>query len=184
MEKKVVSQFSRFADRIFSSEGGYVDHPKDKGGPTNFGITLDTLKRWRDDPKLTSADVKALTKEEAFEIYEKQYFTGPGFDSIPDIRLQEFVTDMAVNHGEGNAVKILQKVLNLFTSPPLKVDGAFGGKSLTALINTVSSIGVLTLLNKMIDERALFVARIVEKDPSQSVFIEGWLNRIFSFRNN
>ncbi len=48
-------------------EGGYVDHPADKGGPTNMGITLNTLARWRGHA-VTAADVKALTRAEARQI--------------------------------------------------------------------------------------------------------------------
>lgn len=29
---------------ILSREGGYVDHPDDRGGPTHWGITLTTAR--------------------------------------------------------------------------------------------------------------------------------------------
>ena len=32
---------------LFTSEGGYVDHPADPGGATNHGITRKVLARWR-----------------------------------------------------------------------------------------------------------------------------------------
>lgn len=178
----MTTQFSRFAERIFDLEKGYVNDPQDKGGATNFGITLATLKAWRGDDSLTAEDVKALSKEEAFQIYEKEYFLDPGFDRIPDLRLQQFVTDMGVHHGQNTAVQILQRVINYYASPDVKVDGSFGGKTLTALLDAVGKVGVLTVLQKLVDERAIFMAEIVQKDPTQAKFIKGWLVRAFSFR--
>ena len=46
-------------DDILRREGGYVNHPADKGGPTNFGITQDTLSRYIGRQALIS-DVKNL----------------------------------------------------------------------------------------------------------------------------
>ena len=35
---------------IIRREGGYVNHPDDRGGPTNYGITQATLSEWRRQP--------------------------------------------------------------------------------------------------------------------------------------
>src|SRR5260370_944525 len=35
---------------ILQSEGGYVDNPRDPGGPPNLGVTLDTLSGWLERP--------------------------------------------------------------------------------------------------------------------------------------
>ena len=39
---------------IFKAEGGYADNPADPGGPTNYGITLATLRAYESDPNLTA----------------------------------------------------------------------------------------------------------------------------------
>ena len=46
---------------IFKAAGGYADNPADPGGPTNYGITLATLRAYEGDPNLTAEDVKKLT---------------------------------------------------------------------------------------------------------------------------
>ena len=64
-------------DEIIRREGGYVNHPADRGGPTNFGITAQTLGSWRKLGRpATAAEVQALTETEARAIYRQQYITG------------------------------------------------------------------------------------------------------------
>jgi len=63
-------------------EGGYVDHPADPGGATNLGITLATLRAWR-KTAVTKADVRALTKAEAAQIYRANYWNAVGADTLP-----------------------------------------------------------------------------------------------------
>ena len=41
------STYDEALRRLLAHEGGYVNHPSDPGGPTNFGITLADYRRYR-----------------------------------------------------------------------------------------------------------------------------------------
>jgi lysozyme family protein len=61
---------------VIRREGGFVDHPADRGGPTKFGITQKTLSRAL-GRQATTEDVRRLTREIAAEIYRRTYYTNP-----------------------------------------------------------------------------------------------------------
>jgi hypothetical protein len=90
---------------LLAREGGYVNHPADRGGPTHHGITLATLSRWR-GRDATVEDVKDLTEYEAREIYRALYLQP--FDGI-DPELKPQVVDIAVNSGVQRARTLLAK---------------------------------------------------------------------------
>ena len=92
-------------DAILLREGGYVDHPLDRGGPTNMGITLATLGKWRGKP-VTAADVKALGHEEAAAIYYAWY-VAPFADVARD--LKPLAVDIAVMSGATTARGLLAR---------------------------------------------------------------------------
>lgn len=102
------------ARSIALSEGGFVDDPSDPGGPTNRGVTLGTLRRLHldvtGDGRADLADLRALTLEQAADVFLRDYFHRPRLDRLPEI-LQASVFDMQVNSG-AQAVVILQKLLN------------------------------------------------------------------------
>lgn len=113
------------AEEILHREGGFVNDPDDLGGPTNFGVTLKTLKTIRGSASIE--DVKNLTENEAEEIYIEYYFFKPKINKLEDA-LHAPVFDMQVNSGR-NAIKILQRITNKF-GYRLKVDGYLGPKSI------------------------------------------------------
>ena len=115
------------AREIVAREGGFVDDPDDPGGPTNHGVTLATLQRLgRDinrDRKIDVADVQALGREAAAQIFVEYYFQKPGIGGLPAV-LQPSVFDAYVNMG-GQAVKVLQRLLGSMRLP-VAVDGVIG----------------------------------------------------------
>lgn len=116
----------QLAREIVAREGGYVNDPDDPGGPTKYGVTLATLRRWRGRADLTAEDVRALTEAEATEIFLADYYHKPGLDLLPEC-LRASVFDMLVNAG-GNAVEILQRLLNRLGAA-LSVDGHCGPRT-------------------------------------------------------
>lgn len=101
------------AGEIVAREGGFVNDPADPGGPTNFGVTLNTLRRLGIDltgeGRIDIEDVRRLTREQAQSIFIEHYFTRTGLSGLPEV-IQPSVFDMYVNAGN-NAVKVLQRLL-------------------------------------------------------------------------
>ena len=96
---------AQIVDQILAHEGGFINHPADRGGPTNFGITQTTLAQWRKQD-VTEEDVQALSIDEARAIYQALYVRP--FDGV-DPRVKPHVVDIAVNSGVGRARVLLAK---------------------------------------------------------------------------
>ncbi|MEL6644609.1 MAG: holin-associated N-acetylmuramidase [Pseudomonadota bacterium] len=118
---------SEIADEILGREGGYVNDPDDPGGPTNFGVTLGTLRAHRNNRRLTARDVANLTRAEAKEILIKRHYHTPRIGALPEI-LRGTVFDMHVNAGI-RAVRILQELLTRMGPHVLRADGIIGPKT-------------------------------------------------------
>lgn len=157
---------------IIRREGGFINHPNDRGGPTKYGITAKTLGNWRQLGRLaTSNEVTALTETEAREIYRHRYIIVPGFDAISHLALQVLLVDAGVHSGPQKAVRWLQEALGV------TVDGVIGPKTRAALAATDQS----KLYSKVLAARLRHLGRLITKDPEQSVFAAGWMNRMAEF---
>ncbi len=157
-------------DQIIQREGGYVDRAEDRGGPTKFGITLDTLRHWR-GATASKQDIAELTRDEAELIYRTLYVKRPQFHRIEDQHLRELVVDSGVNHGTRRAARWMQEAAGV------TADGKVGPVTLEA----VNSGFVEAIYKRVLATRIVFYGQIVKRDPTQSVFIEGWLTRAVEF---
>ena len=123
----------QIAEEIVAREGGYVNDPADPGGATNHGVTIGTMRRLRldltGDGQVTVADVRALTRAQAVEIFINHYFVAPRIADLPEV-LQASVFDMYVNAG-ANAVRILQRLLRDMRIE-VAVDGVIGPRTIAA----------------------------------------------------
>lgn len=174
---------TQLVDEVIAREGGYSDHPADRGGPTNFGITEQVARAYG-----YKGDMRQLPRATAVAIYLSRYWSGPGYDKISqrDAAVAAELFDAGVNMGPAMAGKFLQRALNVLNNeakhyPDIAVDGAVGPMSLFSLDSYQQRRGrdeggrVLLWV-----VRALRTGRyvdIMEANPSQEVFGYGWFAR-------
>lgn len=186
-----MSRFDECFKKVLNVEGGYSDHPSDKGGKTNYGITEATLNAAYKTGLVKHNDIKKLTVDEAKTIYKANYWDKCKCDMLP-VPLDYLVFDAAVNHGTGAAVKLLQKSLNaLLRYTELKVDGIIGPLTLRA-INDYVGLGstpgtppnsnIRYLCIDVLLNRVELYSSIVNNNRSQEKFLRGWLNRVFKLK--
>jgi lysozyme family protein len=136
---------------VLDHEGGYVNHPEDPGGETNYGIS----KR-----AYPSLDIRSLTREDAMDIYRRDYWTPIKGNQLPaDVAI--YLMDTAVNVGVSRAVKMLQKAVGVVQ------DGSIGPKTIQAVQGTPNALQLLDAA------RLAYYRRL----PTFATFGRGWIRR-------
>jgi lysozyme family protein len=129
---------------ILEAEGVDSDDPADPGGRTRYGIS---------QASHPGVDVEHLTREQAREIYLREYWQPIGGDSLsPPVALVLF--DTAVNHGLTRALRMRNQADVL-------------GQ------NTVRAILAF---------RAHLYVDLVLRNPEQIKFLKGWIARLLRLR--
>ncbi|MGY6704761.1 holin-associated N-acetylmuramidase [Roseinatronobacter sp.] len=172
------------AAEIVAREGGFVNDPDDPGGATNFGVTIHTLRRLRPDTRVSIDDVRALTREQAIEIYEEHYFTRPRISELPE-PLWPTVFDMYVNAG-ANAVRILQRLL-VQMGLDVASDGVIGPQTIAAT-HRAYDMAPSHLVDAYGIARRDYYYRIADQRPASRKFARrrdggkgGWITRAEEF---
>jgi lysozyme family protein len=159
-------------------EGGKSNHKADRGGYTYRGISRRNWPNWRGwsyvDQGLEVPD------ELVDEFYKANFWDRISLGSINNQKIANELYDTGVNASPKMAVTFLQKALNLLNQegglyPDISVDGILGTKTLHLTNEHPYPDALLKLLNGL--QLAYYIA-ICEKDPTQEVFLRGWLKRV------
>ncbi|ELY3983626.1 glycoside hydrolase family 108 protein [Cronobacter muytjensii] len=167
-------------DGILNIEGNYVNHPADLGGPTKWGITEKTARAHG-----YKGDMRALTREEAYNILEQDYWITPGFNRVAQYSLPVAfeLCDAGTNIGPAIPARWLQRWLNAFNRQQklygdLVVDGAIGKNTLEALkryLDERGKEGEIVLVRALNCTQGDYYLDITEKREANEAFIYGWL---------
>jgi lysozyme family protein len=153
-----VTGFDTAFERLIGHEGGYVNHPDDPGGETNWGITKRTAGEFG-----YVGQMRDLTRAQAKEIYRVAYWGRAKADQYDGaIGFQLF--DAAVNHGIGQAIRFLQRAVGVAD------DGVVGPITLSA----VRAMSVTDVLARFNAERLNFYTLL----STWPTFGKGWARRV------
>ncbi len=167
-------------DQLLQREGGYVDHPADRGGPTCWGVTQAVARA-----DGYAGAMRALPRERAVTIYQRLYWTAPRLDRIAALApaLAAELFDAGVNMGTGTAIGFLQRTLNALNRgasdyPDVPLDGKVGAGTLAALaafLHKRGAGGEAVLVRAVQALRGARYVQIAEQRPADEAFLYGWL---------
>jgi len=152
---------------VLSHEGGYVHDPADPGGETKYGISK------RQYPDL---DIASLTREQAIEIYRRDWWDKYGYGKLTSPAIAAKVLDLSVNMGPRQAHILLQRALHAVGRRDVTIDGIIGPQTIAAA-NSVSPDALLAALRA---EAAAYYRQLVAARPELRRFEQGWLNRAYA----
>lgn len=150
--------FEKAFEKLLGHEGGYVDHPRDPGGATRYGITQRVARAHG-----YQGEMRELPVAEARRIARIAYWDAVRADEVPDaVRYDLF--DAAYHSGPEQATKWLQRAAGADD------DGKLGPKTLLA----VRMADPQLLAKRFNGHRLRFLSDLKTWDA----FGKGWARRV------
>ncbi len=150
--------FDQAFHKLLGHEGGYVDHPKDPGGATNWGVTERVARATG-----YAGHMRDFPVELAKAIYRTQYWDAVKAEQLPEA-VRYAVFDGAVNSGVRQSARWLQRAVGATE------DGAIGPKT----IGLASATDPHHLKGVLLGIRLQFMTDL----PTWATFGKGWARRI------
>lgn len=156
---------------------GYVNHPDDHGGETNYGITRKVALE-----NGYAGSMRDIPYTKVLDIYRRRYWDDLRGDEIPDQEIAEELFDTGVNCGMRTAKEFLQRTLNVLNVkgtkyPDLVVDGVIGPRTIGALANAlaVAPWYRLCILRALDSLQCVRYVELAERNRKFESFVPGWL---------
>ena len=159
---------------ILKWEGGFANDPTDRGGATNKGVTIASYEAYckkKGLPRPSVADLKHISDAHWRDIIKTMFWDKWRADDIHSQKIANILVDWVWMSGYGT----IKKIQSLFG---LTADGIVGNKTLSY----INSNNQEEVFNKIWNRRKSFYESLVKNNPSQKVFLKGWMNRLNTFK--
>ncbi len=152
--------FRTALNHTLKHEGGFANHPRDPGGTTMKGVTLNTFRRYYGQER-TVNELKAITHSQLCFIY-RHYWDAVRGDELP-AGVDYAAFDAAVNSGPRRSIQWLQQAAGVAN------DGLFGPNTRAA----IADADPVHLVAEMCAARLTLLRRLETWDA----FGRGWRRR-------
>lgn len=180
-----MSDFETAVNFVLRNEGGFNERMADRGGATNYGISLRFLKQIPADRiksygifemDITRETILHLTMQQAKNIYQGEFWKHAPFEKIMNQEYCNYIFDMAINMGIAPAIKCVQRACWAVMKKweQLKDDGILGDKTIQA----IQLCGFL-IMPALRAERGNYYRAIIVHDPEQESNLKSWFNRTY-----
>ncbi len=177
-----------FQKTVIGHEGAYSNHPSDHGGETFYGISRKFHPSWSgwaiidsyplDEKQSLRLGHNLELAELVTEFYFETFWQPLHLSEINSSKVCCELFDSGVNAGVERVSRWLQMAVNLTGFTTLVVDGVIGPKTVSAVNGAMLRYGD-DLLHKIMNGLQFeHYHALVERDPSQKVFLRGWLSRV------
>lgn len=185
-----MARFETAYNFIKKWEGGFANVAQDKGGITYAGITYKNFPTWsgwdyifsRPQP-IKRGTVFPELSNAVRNFYRLAFWDRYKFGNIIDQNVANILFDWFVNSGglaagtTGTETFGVDEILNRDFGKNLPIDKKIDSQTIAA----INSVNAKQLYNTIKIEREKFYKKLVADDPSQNVFLTGWLNRLAAF---
>lgn len=168
-----MSSFDSALSVVLAHEGGWVNHPTDPGGETNYGISMRFLREHGIQPQdiglkdYAPGCLRGLTRDAAADLYWRFFWDSLELGEVTDQLSATKLFDAAVNMGCVQAVKLAQRAVGV------TVDGVLGPVTRHA----IGSMPGRVFVGAMSAEMLRFYEVLAAQKPSLAVFLPGWRAR-------
>lgn len=164
--------------RKWEGNGVYAWLANDKGGETYGGIARVSNPKWdgwipidfekhrRNVDKLPNG-TKIAGMDAYVEKFYRDLWDTYKLGNLVSQDIANLVFDFLVNSGPGNVEKVVGPIV--------------GAKKLSTIMDLLNTGDAAKTYQQIKNARIDFLNAIVKRDPSQQVFLKGWLNRVASF---
>lgn len=162
-------------------EGGWVNAAGDKGGETFRGCSrvkhpllniwpiVDAMKVRPDFPACANQDPTLY--ELVREFFVAEFWEKVCGDQLPE-KMAVAAFDCGINSGPEKALKLMQIALGVVP------DGVVGAKTVKAAFD-----GGERAVVRFLAQRAKFLHRVMDEDPTQEIWAMNWFTRLFCLAN-
>lgn len=164
---------------VLANEGGFVNHPDDPGGATNYGVSLRFLRGMGvdfgdldGDGDVDVDDVRRMTAAKAAACYRLVFWDSLGLDRLSNQAVATKLFDLSINMGKVRAVRLFQRAL-IRMGHPIVEDGDFGPATLAAANLSLPGL----LLEQFRAQAKAFYSALIVRNPRLAAFRRGWHNR-------